>query len=83
MERCDARLLSFSTQGHIHASSNFTRFKNVYPYSTIGLSFNLTIFTGFSRIESIHESSLEEDVLDLSEISLKSQILYRIYRGVG
>ncbi len=49
-------------------------FKNVYPYSTIGLSFNLPIFTGFSRIESIHESALEEDVLDLSEISLKSQI---------
>jgi outer membrane protein TolC len=49
-------------------------FRNNYPYSTIGLSFSLPIFTGFSRIENLHESSLQEDILDLSEISLKSQI---------
>jgi len=55
-----------------NTSSNL--FKNVYPYSTIGLSFNLPIFTGFSRIESIHESTLQEDVLELSETNLKSQI---------
>jgi outer membrane protein TolC len=49
-------------------------FKNHYPYSTVGLSFSLPIFTGFSRIEKLHESSLQEEVLDLSEASLKSQI---------
>jgi outer membrane protein TolC len=49
-------------------------FKNHFPYSTVGLSFNLPIFTGFSRLENLHESSLQEEVLDLSEASLKSQI---------
>ncbi|MDR3628145.1 MAG: TolC family protein [Ignavibacteriaceae bacterium] len=49
-------------------------FKNHYPYSTVGLSFNLPLFTGFSRIENIHESALREEVLDLSEAGLKSEI---------
>jgi outer membrane protein TolC len=49
-------------------------FKNHYPYSTVGLSFNLPLFTGLSRIENIHESTLREEVLDLSEASLKSEI---------
>ena len=55
-----------------NTSSNL--FKNLYPYSDIGLSFSLPLFTGFSRIENLHESSLQEDVLGLSEINLKSQI---------
>jgi outer membrane protein TolC len=49
-------------------------FKSHYPYSTVGLSFNLPIFTGFSRIESLHESELQEEVLGLSEVNLKSEI---------
>jgi len=49
-------------------------FKNAYPYSYIGLSFNLPLFTGFSRVENLHKSKLQEQILDLTEINLKAQI---------
>jgi len=49
-------------------------FKNSYPYSYVGLSFNLPIFTGFSRLENLHKSNLQEDILDLAEVNLKSQL---------
>jgi len=55
-----------------NTSSNL--FKNAYPYSYMGISVSLPLFTGGSRIEQLHRSSLEEDVLDLSEINLISQI---------
>ena len=53
-------------------------FKNGYPYSFWGLSLSFPIFTGFSRIENIHRTSLQEDILDLDEINLRAQI-YREY----
>ncbi len=49
-------------------------FTNAYPYSNIGLSLNIPIFTGFSRIENIHKSRLQEQVIDWAEVNLKSQI---------
>lgn len=59
-----------------NAASNL--FKSAYPYSYFGFSFNLPLFTGFSRIENIHKSKLQEQILDLTEIDLKSQI-YKEY----
>ena len=59
-------------------NSTSNLFKNAYPYSYFGFSFNLPLFTGFSRIENIHKSKLQEQMLDLTEISLKSQI-YKEY----
>jgi outer membrane protein TolC len=53
-------------------------FRNGYPYSFFGLSFNLPLFTGFSRIENIHRSAIQEEILDLDELNLKSQI-YKEY----
>jgi len=49
-------------------------FNTSYPYSYFGLSFNIPIFTGFSRLENIHKSRLQEDILNWSEINLRSQI---------
>ncbi|HEX4371991.1 MAG TPA: TolC family protein [Puia sp.] len=49
-------------------------FGNVYPYSFIGLSISLPIFTGFARLENIHRSRLQERLLDWDEVNLKSQI---------
>ncbi|HUI10008.1 MAG TPA: TolC family protein [Bacteroidota bacterium] len=49
-------------------------FRNAYPYSLIGLSVTLPIFTGFSRIESIHRSVLQEEAQDWAEAALRSQI---------
>jgi len=49
-------------------------FTNAYPYSNIGLSLNIPLFTGFSRIENVHKSRLQEQVIDWAEVNLRSQI---------
>jgi len=49
-------------------------FKSAYPYSYFGVSLNFPIFTGFSRIESIQRSELQEEALNWDELSLKSEI---------
>ena len=49
-------------------------YANVYPYSFIGLSVNLPIFTGFYRLKNIQKSKLQEQLLDWSQVSLKSEI---------
>ena len=49
-------------------------YANVYPYSFIGVSVNLPIFTGFYRVKNIQKSKLQEQLLDWSQISLKSEI---------
>lgn len=49
-------------------------YANVYPYSFIGISVNLPIFTGFYRIKNIQRSKLHEQLLDWSQVSLKSEI---------
>jgi outer membrane protein TolC len=49
-------------------------FGNVYPYSYIGLSVSLPLFTGFARLENVHKSQLQERLLDWDEVNLKSQI---------
>jgi outer membrane protein TolC len=49
-------------------------YANAYPYSFIGFSINLPIFTGFYRVNNIRRSKLQEQLLDWNQISLKSQI---------
>ena len=49
-------------------------FRNAYPYSYIGLSVNMPIFTGFSRIQNERRSRLEEQQLDWSQVELRSEI---------
>lgn len=49
-------------------------FKTAYPYSLIGLQLNIPIFTGFARLENIHRSRLEQEILNWTEVGLKSQI---------
>ena len=49
-------------------------FSQAYPYSYIGLSLNMPLFTGLSRVNNIKRSRLQADLLDYSEFSLKSQI---------
>lgn len=45
-----------------------------YPNSLIGVGLTLPIFTGFSRVENIHKSHLQFQVLGWREESLRSQI---------
>jgi outer membrane protein TolC len=49
-------------------------FSAAFPNSLIGVSLTLPIFTGLSRLENVHKSKLEEQILQLSEISLKEEI---------
>jgi outer membrane protein TolC len=49
-------------------------FSTAYPYSYIGLSLSFPIFTGFARLENIHKSKLQEQLLDWAQVGLKSQI---------
>lgn len=49
-------------------------YANLYPYSYVGLSISLPIFTGFYRVNNIKRSKLQEQLLDWSQVNLKSQI---------
>jgi outer membrane protein TolC len=56
-------------------NNNFSSlYANAYPYSYLGLTLSLPIFTGFSRLENIRKAKLQEQLLDWSQVSLKSQI---------
>jgi outer membrane protein TolC len=49
-------------------------FSHNYPYSYLGLSVSLPIFTGFARTNNIRRAHLQYDLLDWQEAGLKSQI---------
>jgi outer membrane protein TolC len=49
-------------------------FSIAYPYSYLGLSLNLPIFTGFARTKSLQRAKLQEQLLEWDELSLKSEI---------
>ena len=56
-------------------NNNFSKlFSTSYPYSSIGLSFNLPIFSGFARLENVRKAKLQQQLLDWNEVELKSQI---------
>jgi len=52
--------------------------QTAYPNSIVGLSLNLPLFTGFSRIMNVHRSKLQEKLFDWSEQNLKS-VIYSQY----
>ncbi len=49
-------------------------FNTAYPNSLVGLSLTWPLFTGLSRIETVHRAKLQEKLLDWSEVGLKSEI---------
>ena len=49
-------------------------FANGYPYSYIGLSLNMPIFTGFARTQSLRRARLQGQLLDWEQVSLQSEI---------
>jgi len=56
------------------SNSLSTLFNTGYPSSLLGISLNIPIFTGFSRVSNVKRSKLEEDVLNQDEFALRSQI---------
>jgi outer membrane protein TolC len=49
-------------------------FSNAYPFSYIGLSVNVPVFTGFARTLNIRKSKMQEQLLDWDEVGLRSEI---------
>jgi outer membrane protein TolC len=49
-------------------------FDQGYPFSYAGLSVSIPIFTGFARLNNLKKARLQYDLLDWSEVELKSQI---------
>jgi len=47
---------------------------NSYPSSLVGVSFNIPIFTGFSRVHNLQKAKLEEQLIAWDEADLKLQI---------
>jgi outer membrane protein TolC len=45
-----------------------------YPYSYLGLSLNIPIFTGFARVENIRRSRMQEQLLNWNQVSLNSEV---------
>jgi outer membrane protein TolC len=49
-------------------------FSTAYPYSYIGLSLSMPIFTGFSRVQNERRSRLQEQQLEWGQTGLRSAI---------
>ena len=49
-------------------------FQTAYPNSLIGAQINIPIFTGLSRVATIHKAKLQTQLLDWGEVNLKSEI---------
>jgi outer membrane protein TolC len=60
---------------HEFESNSFSNlFDHSYPYSYIGASLQLPIFTGFWRTNSLQRAKLQEQLIDLSITNAKSNI---------
>ena len=56
-------------------NNNFGKmFSQGYPFSYEGLTLSVPIFTGFARVQNVRKARLQFDLLDWSEVELKSQI---------
>ena len=60
---------------HEFANNSFPKLFNYsYPYSYLGVSVSVPIFTGFARVQNVRRSELQEKQLEWSVVDLKSQI---------
>ncbi|HTB07107.1 MAG TPA: TolC family protein [Bacteroidia bacterium] len=68
-------LSAFYDYDHEFESNSFsTLFQQAYPYSYIGASISIPLFTGFARIEGLQRAKLQGQKIDLQEVNLKSSI---------
>ena len=58
-------------------------FSNSYPSQLLGVSISIPIFTGLSRLHSLRRAKLQEEVLNWSEVDLKSQIYSEYTSGLA
>jgi len=66
---------AFFDYDYAFQNNNFgSLFSNAYPYSFVGLSLSMPIFTGFARTNSLHRAQLQGQLLDWDEVNLRSAI---------
>jgi outer membrane protein TolC len=66
---------AFFDYDYAFQNNNFGNlFSNAYPYSFVGLSVSMPIFTGFARTNSLQRARLQGRLLDWDEVNLRSQI---------
>ena len=66
---------AFFDYNYTFQNNNFgDLFSHAYPYSFVGLSLSVPIFTGFARTQNIKKANLQYDLLSWQEVSLRSEI---------
>ncbi len=65
-------LYSYDYEYESNSFSNL--FNQAYPYSYVGASINIPLFTGFQRLANIQKAKLQGQLLDWTEVNLKSNI---------
>jgi outer membrane protein TolC len=66
---------AFFDYDYVFQNNSFgSLFSHAYPYSFVGLSVSMPIFTGFARTNSLHRARLQGQLLDWEESSLQSAI---------
>jgi outer membrane protein TolC len=72
-------LSAFYNYTYEYESNTLPNFLNQgYPYTYIGASISIPLFTGWRRMENIQKAKLQEQQIDLAETGLKS-IIYSEY----
>jgi len=68
-------LSAFYSYNYEYENDNFSNlFTQGYPYSYIGASLTIPLFTGFARLENIQRAKLQGQIIDLNETNLKASI---------
>ena len=60
-----------------------TNLNGPYPFSYIGATISIPIFTGLQRLESVQRAKLQEQQLDLALTNLKSVIYTQYYNALA
>jgi len=73
-------LSAFYNYNYAFQNNEFAKlYTNAYPNSLLGLTLSVPVFTGFSRIQNLHRSKLQGQLLDWSEVNLKA-VIYSEYK---
>lgn len=72
---------AFFDYDYAFQNNSFSKlFSQSYPYSYVGLSLNLPIFTGLARVQNIRKARLQLQLLDWQEAGLRN-VIYSEYTG--
>ncbi len=75
---------AFYNYNYEFANSSFGKlYSRGFPYSYGGLTLSVPIFGGFSRVQNVRRSKLEEDYLGWNLVSLKSEIYSEYTSALG